>query len=212
MKIICISDTHNKHRQLNIPKGDVLVHAGDISEGGTKREIIDFLDWFSTQPHEHKIFIAGNHDFYLEKLDREALKKLIPKNLQYLENSGVTIQGVKFWGIPHTQNDGQWAFNHDNRLKTSNPWNEIPGNTNVLITHSPPYKINDLLKNGEHIGSASLYTALNKKHINFHIFGHVHDAYGITQLNNTQFINASSIDNKHQHFNEPLSITIKTLG
>lgn len=211
MKIICISDTHNKHRQLNIPKGDVLVHAGDISEGGTKREIIDFLDWFSTQPHEHKIFIAGNHDFYLEKLDREDLKKLIPENLQYLENSGVTIQGVKFWGISHTQNNGQWAFNLDNCLKTSNPWNEIPSNTNVLITHSPPYKINDLLKNGEHIGNASLYTALNKININFHIFGHVHDAYGITQLNNTQFINASSIDNKHQHFNEPLSITIKTL-
>jgi 3',5'-cyclic AMP phosphodiesterase CpdA len=67
MKIICISDTHNKHRNLDVPDGDVIVHAGDFSENGTKSETFNFLKWFSGLPHKHKILIAGNHDFYLEK-------------------------------------------------------------------------------------------------------------------------------------------------
>ena len=65
MTIICISDTHNKHEDLHIPEGDILIHAGDITESGTKRELKSFFEWFKNQPHKHKICIAGNHDFYL---------------------------------------------------------------------------------------------------------------------------------------------------
>ena len=67
MEIICIADTHNKHKELIIPAGDMIIHAGDITESGTRKETLDFLKWFSALPHPHKILIAGNHDFYLEK-------------------------------------------------------------------------------------------------------------------------------------------------
>ena len=67
MKIICISDTHNRHAEIDIPIGEVIIHAGDFSASGTRSETRDFLKWFSALPHPHKILVAGNHDFYLEK-------------------------------------------------------------------------------------------------------------------------------------------------
>ena len=97
MKLICISDTHNKHEQIPIPGGDILIHAGDITEGGTKREVVDFLKWFASQPHKHKIFIAGNHDFFFEKSSKEEIQEIIPENVHYLKESEITINGIKFW-------------------------------------------------------------------------------------------------------------------
>lgn len=67
MKIICIGDTHNKHKELIVPIGDVIIHAGDFTESGTRRETLDFLRWFAELPHPHKILIAGNHDFFFGK-------------------------------------------------------------------------------------------------------------------------------------------------
>jgi 3',5'-cyclic AMP phosphodiesterase CpdA len=52
---------------MNIPDGDVIIHAGDFTEAGTKAETLNFLSWFKSLPHPHKILVAGNHDFYLEK-------------------------------------------------------------------------------------------------------------------------------------------------
>ena len=101
MKIICISDTHNKHLELTVPDGDLIVHAGDFSELGTKNETFEFLEWFSGLPHIHKILIAGNHDFYLESY-KNNLNKVIPNNITYLQDNGTNIEGINFWGSPYT--------------------------------------------------------------------------------------------------------------
>jgi len=95
MKIVFISDTHGRHHDVNIPKGDLLIHAGDLSSRGKEDEIDSFLDWFKNQPHKYKIFIAGNHDFFFEK---ETLKKInakIPDTIIYLNDSGIEIEGIK---------------------------------------------------------------------------------------------------------------------
>jgi predicted phosphodiesterase len=60
MKFVAISDTHGKHQKLVLPKGDVIIHAGDVSSKGQENEVIDFLKWFSNLDFEYKIFIAGN--------------------------------------------------------------------------------------------------------------------------------------------------------
>ncbi|PRX52487.1 metallophosphatase domain-containing protein [Salegentibacter salegens] len=208
MKLICISDTHNKHAQIPIPPGDVLIHAGDITEGGTKREVVDFLKWFSSQPHEHKIFIAGNHDFYFEKFNEEEIQEIIPENVHYLKESGIIINGIKFWGSPVTPGDGTWAFNQKQTQETDAHWEQIPKDTKVLISHTPPYKIKDVLNNGRHIGCASLFKTIEKRKIKFHIFGHVHDSYGITKVGGTKFINASCLDNKYRYLHPPLEFDI----
>jgi len=206
MKLICISDTHNKHEEIEIPDGDVLIHAGDITEGGTKREVVDFLNWFSSQPHKHKIFIAGNHDFYFEKASEKEVQEIIPGNIHYLENNGININGINFWGSPVTPGDGTWAFNKKQEIDSH--WEQIPEKTQVLITHTPPYKIKDVLNNGRHIGCASLLKAIQNGKIDFHIFGHVHDSYGITTISGTKFINTSCLDNKYRYLHEPLEILI----
>lgn len=208
MKLICISDTHNKHEEIQIPEGDVLIHSGDITEGGTKREAINFLKWFSKQPHQHKIFIAGNHDFYFEKSSKEEIQEIIPGNIHYLRDEEITINGIKFWGSPITPGDGTWAFNQKQAQDINKHWEQIPKDTQVLITHTPPYKIKDVLNNGRHIGCETLLRTLKNREINFHIFGHVHDSYGITTISNTKFINASNLDNKYRFIHQPLEITI----
>ena len=65
MSVVCISDTHNSRPSL--PDGDVILHAGDLSQYGTFNEVQDQLDWLNTQPHQHKIVIAGNHDLILDE-------------------------------------------------------------------------------------------------------------------------------------------------
>jgi len=100
MLITCISDTHGLHRQLKLVSGDLLIHAGDVSEYGTEDEIFDFTRWFAKQPFAYKIFIAGNHDLYMEALSAKAFRKLIGNKLIYLQNNSITIDGLKIYGTP----------------------------------------------------------------------------------------------------------------
>jgi len=89
MRITCISDTHGLHSQLKFVPGDLLIHAGDISEYGTEDEIFDFTQWFAKQPFTYKIFIAGNHDLFLETIPLKTFRELIGNELIYLQNSEV---------------------------------------------------------------------------------------------------------------------------
>ena len=93
MKITLISDTHTKHRQLNLSGGDVLVHAGDLMNSGyIKHEIKDFLDWFDSQNYDTKIFIAGNHDRAFED-DPAYIVELMKEypGVTYLQDSEVQV-------------------------------------------------------------------------------------------------------------------------
>lgn len=203
MKLVCIGDTHNKHREINIPKGDVLIHVGDFTEAGTKQETQDFLEWFSEQPHKYKIFIAGNHDFFMEKSGLTEIPAL-PSNVFYLENEGIEIEGIKFWGSPLTPGDGTWAFNRERGKQIRSQWNKIPGDTQVLITHTPPYSIKDRLSNKRHVGCEELFKRVKQLQLPLHIFGHIHNTYGKTRISPTTYINASSLDDQYRFHHSPI--------
>lgn len=103
MKLTFISDTHTKHRNLVLNGGDLLIHAGDIMNTGlNKNEIINFLSWFADQPYDHKIFIAGNHDWYFQRHPDEvkSLLETFEGELTYLEDSGTVFGGQNIWGNP----------------------------------------------------------------------------------------------------------------
>lgn len=203
MKIICISDTHNKHHELQIPPGDVIVHAGDFTDAGSKAETHNFLHWFSALPHKHKVLVPGNHDFYIEK-KFDSLEKFIPKNINLLIDMQIIIDGFKFWGSPYTPGNGSWAFNKMPGREISAHWQQIPEDTDFLITHSPPFQILDELDNKRHIGCEKLLERIRQLKLPYHIFGHNHNDYGIVKRKNTVFINASSLDDKYRHINQPL--------
>ncbi len=204
MKIICISDTHNKHEDLILPDGDCIIHAGDFTEAGTKKETLSFLKWFSSTPYEHKIFIAGNHDFYFQKKPHK-LSQIIPQNIRYLEDSGATIENINFWGSPYTPGDNSWAFMKNRGKSISHHWNKIPENTDILITHSPPFGILDELDNKTMVGCKNLTEKLTELNLSHHIFGHVHNDYGKVKREDTIFINSSSLDETYRLINHPIS-------
>lgn len=205
MKIVCISDTHNRHNLIDIPTGDLIIHAGDFTEAGTKAETIKFLSWFSSLPHTHKILVAGNHDFYLEKM-AASIQEVIPDNIHYLKDNGICIENIKFWGAPYTRGNGSWAFNKNSGEEIMEHWDLIPNDTDFVITHSPPFKILDELDNKRHIGCDRLRQRIKEVGPYYHIFGHNHNDYGIERTAKTVFVNSSSLDDSYRVINAPLVI------
>lgn len=193
MRILHISDTHNLHHHLcNLPDADVIVHSGDFTMAGSVNEVIDFLNWFSELPYPHKIFIAGNHDMCLYGASISGLAD----NCHFLCNSGVDIEGVKFYGIPMFMEDAMNG-NVDKNIMA------IPEHTDILITHQPPYGILDLSDN-YHYGSKILLQRIELIKPHLHLFGHIHNAYGCSQLHGITFSNAALLGENYKLINHPL--------
>ena len=215
MKITFISDTHNKHRELDglLLGGDLLVHCGDISSTGKLTEVGNFLSWFNgLDRYKHKIFIAGNHDFAFQKYDwdEDVIGELFEfnPNVTYLENTSVIIDGIKFYGSPWTPEFNNWAFNATLE-ELADMWKDIPDDTDVLITHGPPKGILDVTREGLHVGDPELTQALIRVRPKVHAFGHIHEACGTYMFENGDVcINASSANRNYQIVNKPITINI----
>jgi len=92
---------------------------------GDKAEVEDFLSWFDKQNFEHKILIAGNHDFYFERESDEHIQQLLPENVVYLKDSSTTINGLKIWGSPITAGFFKWASNRHRREPIKRDWDRL---------------------------------------------------------------------------------------
>ena len=206
MKITCISDTHGFHNNLDKLAGDLIIHAGDISKRGTKNEVIDFINWFSSLDFEYKIFIAGNHDFFLEEAIEYELQEIIPDNVIYLNDSGITINNINIWGSPIQPWFHDWAFNRQRGEDIKKHWDLIPNSTDILVTHGPPYKILDKTIHNQYVGCQDLLNKVLLVKPNIHIFGHIHESYGQKIVKETQFINASVLDERYKLVNEVVEI------
>ena len=195
MKIVCISDTHNLHRAMPIPDGDILIHAGDITVAGDAREVTDFTTWLGTFLHKHKVVVAGNHDFCFEKSPQKTQALLT--NAHYLQDSGVEIEGLFIWGSPISPKYHDWAFNRERGSDIRRHWKIIPPHTDVLITHCPPFGILDTSSQGTHEGCRDLLDILQHRvRPRLHVFGHIHEAHGHTTIGHTQYVNASIVGQK----------------
>lgn len=210
MRLVCISDTHNAHRSLQLPEGDVLIHAGDATGQGLSAEVERFLDWFAVQPHPHKLLIAGNHDWLFQRHPDQAAQMLEARPaITYLQDSGVEIEGVRFWGSPWQPWFFDWAFNLPrNGADLREAWSRIPLGTDVLITHGPPHGMRDQVHEGEHLGCEELRIRLGAIRPRVHVFGHIHDAYGVTQSARTTFVNACSCDESYRLLHKPVVLDL----
>jgi len=209
LRIVAISDTHSRHRQVKLPKGDILLHAGDISYKGRKDELIDFLGWFKSQKFTHKIFIAGNHDFFLEQAKQSDIEKLIPEGVTYLNDSGITINGINIWGSPVTPWFHNWAFNRYRGNAINKHWELIPKDTHILITHGPVYGFLDQVINEQHVGCQDLLRHVLTIKPKVHLFGHIHESYGSIRRSGIHFINASQVNELYEMTNPPVSFDIQ---
>lgn len=219
MKIVAMSDTHGRHEGLEVPDGDVLIHAGDFCKYGSRVDVDVFAQWFSSFPHEHKIVVAGNHDIALQKyLTYAAIFDHPDYGITYLGDSETTVAGLKFFGSPWTLPFQDWAFmlvEEDLERKYA----LIPDDVDVLITHGGPAGILDLTDlEGEHAGSQALSKWVDRRSGLYsdpdnypplvHIFGHIHERHGSWKAGTYRAFNVSICDFKYNVNWKPTEIEI----
>lgn len=198
MKILHLSDTHGCHRRLrDLPEADVVVHSGDFTMNGSEAEAIDFMNWFCDLPYCHKIFICGNHDDCLYGANIDGLDD----NVHYLCNSGIEIDGLKFYGVPMFLEDCITD-------RQSRNFANIPDDTDVLITHSPAYGILDF-DDGINYGSEEILMKLSDLQLKAHLFGHIHAQHGIIEQNSVIYSNGAIMNADYSVLNVPNIIPIK---
>lgn len=206
-RIIATSDLHGDTPE--IPDSDLLILGGDYCPYN-KDQHWWYRDTFNPWLKEIAermpiIMIAGNHDFIFEKYPH-----LLPRMpVTYLQNSETEIFGLKFWGSPCTPRFHDWAFNLDSN-ELIYTWNQIPKDTDVLITHGPPFGIGDRSHHSTRTGCHYLLESVFKISPKIHIFGHNHEGYGYYSYEKTEFYNVSRCNRDRHPVNPPVEIIIET--
>jgi len=217
VRIVFISDTHSDHTKLGkLPHGDILVHAGDFTQTRPSKpcEYKEFVDWFSSQPQRHKLLISGNRDGFMDT--KNSLKYEVhsgfwmkqmqnyvkeDKNIKYLEDEKYEFMieneqesKIIFYGTPWTGIHGKPGKGFQiPKLDLSVKWNKIPRETNILISHMPPYNILDMNRGGVKAGCKDLYeTVTDRVKPRIHVFGHIHEGAGHVNKDGILYINAAS--------------------
>jgi Icc-related predicted phosphoesterase len=234
MRIVCISDTHGLHTIMeqfkSLPEGDILIHAGDCTNVGKPHEVTEFVYWFqNVKGFDTKIFIAGNHDFAFEKVnephhngDFDWFKNLMnEENLSqsdvvYLQDNEFVIESpefskpLKIYGSPWQPEFYNWAFNLPrNGWELELKWKDIPEDTDILITHGPPHGVRDFTPANLQVGCEILrFHVENRIKPSIHVFGHIHQAYGAVQQDETMYVNASICTERYIPSNKPIIIDI----
>lgn len=209
MKIVCISDTHCQLDKVKVPKGDLLIHAGDLTFQGKHDEVLKELKIIGSLPHKHKVLICGNHD-WLGEWNPELMKSLCTDlGITYLNEESVVIDSIKIYGAPHQPEFCNWAFNVPRGKELAKIWSKIPDDTNILVTHGPPYGILDVAPRGEHVGCVDLLARIhNLPDLTHHIFGHIHCEYGTRTIGQVTYVNASTCTEEYKPLNKPIKIIV----
>jgi Icc-related predicted phosphoesterase len=214
MKITFISDTHNKHKFVtdDLPGGDLLIHAGDISSMGYEHEIREFCKWYnSLDNYTHKVFIAGNHDWGFQ-INTEKVKEILDfySDITYIEDNEVLVgeKLVSVYGSPWQPEFYNWAFNLPrNGYELKEKWGNIPNNTDILITHGPAYGyVDKVIGRPENLGCELLTDRIKEIKPKIHVCGHIHTGYGYTFDGDTHYINAAVLNESYNYHHKPLTI------
>ena len=204
MKIVCISDTHGLQDSLNVPDGDILIHAGDLTLRGTASQLNDSLSYFANLPHKYKIIVAGNHDFGLETKNPDII---IPPGIIYLENNCVTIEGLKIWGSPVSTPYYDWAFMWDEKRRDI-LYQSIPHDTDIIINHGPAFGVLDWTSKLTHAGCEFLRQRIRVIKPKLFVCGHIHEDYGVREIEGTTFVNAAILNKQYQIAHPAITISI----
>lgn len=216
MRLVLISDTHGHHAKLQLPDGDVLIHAGDFTNYGKPKEVASFCNWFAQQPHKYKVVISGNHEVALDhnhvaqNIASQSIVRdyMLQDAFVYLVHSALAIEGVQFFFSAYTPTYGNWAFMlPDDALAIK--WAQIPAETQVLVTHGPPKGILDLNQEGVHCGSATLLQRVQLlNNLKLWVGGHIHPSRGMHFQNGVQFANVAICSEENMPLNDATVIDL----
>ena len=225
-----------------LPDGDLLIHAGDFTGVGQKGEVESFVKWAIQQAPNYThgvVFVAGNHDKSFDPKffrhyedsdlwdDQSHLKKptwlrSILSDLEsgstgvtYLENQSVEINGLKVWGSPVTPwfHGDRWAFNKHRGPEIQKVWDQIPLDTDIIVTHGPvAYKLDYVPSDKEYVGCEDLRKTVEKIKPILHVSGHIHEGHGVEKSMRTLYANASICDRFYDPVNKPIVLDIDTVN
>jgi Icc-related predicted phosphoesterase len=210
VRIVCLSDTHGLARDVPVPDGDVLVHAGDLSQRGTLTGIGRETEWLRSLPHPHKVVIAGNHDFAFQREAAAALA--LCEGLVYLEDEEAVVAGLRVYGSPWQPVFFDWAFNLPRGAPLRAKWDRIPAGLDLLVTHGPPRGIGDRTTAGHEVGCDDLLAAVARARPRLHVFGHIHEGRGRTDRDGTIHVNASLCSADYRTLSDPIVVDLPDRG
>lgn len=173
--IVAMADTHGEHDRIDVPDGDILIHAGDFTQFGEHRD--DFLQWFKDQPHEHKALIMGNHEsmgmtrFALDEFEQQLRSD---EALSYVGIVPKRVGGLMVGG-------------------------QTEGELDIMVTHRPPQGILDNEK-----GDPTFRRTVDSVRPRLHVFGHIHEARGRTMIGETQYANVAVTDSEYELQHDPM--------
>jgi len=212
VKITIVSDLHGQAPKLK--GGDLLIIAGDMTARDKLQQYEKFFEWLQNQEYGKKVFISGNHD-------NQSMSQFDWYDAEYLCDSGCEFEGFKIWGSPWTKtfpnmNEHCMAFTENSEAELWHHWNIIPKDTDILITHSPPFGIFDKTYNKSRAGSKTLTNVIHTRltSLKLHCFGHIHEGYGKAKIKHTGIeneywvVNASHVNEKYQPINLPIEIEL----
>lgn len=220
-RVVSISDTHLCQESINLPLGDVLVHAGDILTESKLRHIKSgnvakdsgvalfetFAQWFCSRPHPFKVLIAGNHDGCLEAMGADRIRAILdkyterPGSVVYLEHETAQVSGseLKVFGSPY----GHWGSHNDAFSMGDRNYKCIEKDTHIVVTHSPPI-LPSKKSNGPNRESRDMVSAIENCGALLSVSGHCHWAYGVyfSYKKKVPFVVASSCGSGWQRFTQ----------
>uniref|UniRef100_G1SGH5 Metallophosphoesterase domain containing 1 n=1 Tax=Oryctolagus cuniculus TaxID=9986 RepID=G1SGH5_RABIT len=184
-------------------------------------------------PYEYKIVIAGNHEltfdqeFMADLIKQDfyyfpSVSKLKPENYEnvqslltncvYLQDSEVTVRGFRVYGAPWQPWFYGWGFNLPRGQALLEKWNLIPEGVDVLVTHGPPLGFLDWVpKKMQRVGCVELLNTVQRRvQPRLHVFGHIHEGYGVMADGTTTYVNASVCTVNYQPVNPPIVIDLPT--
>jgi len=214
-KLVCISDHHTYHRQINLPAGDVLICAGDITSQGEISTILDFNEWLGEQTQfKHRIVVFGNHELEWSKKSVNDIQSIFT-NAHYLQDSAIVLDGIKYYGSPYSSWFYDWEYNlprwdqQNGYAGARAKWGAIPDDTNVLIVHGPAYGILDECPDGRKVGCPILLERINQlKELKVVQTGHIHHSRGQEIHNGVQFVNACICTEQYRAINKPITFEL----
>ena len=217
MKVCAISDTHLQHMKYDIemPKADIVIHAGDATFIGDEKEIRAFNSWYSSLDYKYKLYTPGNHDIGFERYEGY-YQSILSDKIIYLRDSEITIDGKRIYMAPWSPTFGTgWAFNSNRGPEIKEIWDTIPTGLDILVTHGPPYGYGDQVIEGDRVGCEDLLKAIVRTKPRFSICGHIHHSYGtyiirdpVTKEPITTVINAAICDESYLPTNKPIVFEI----
>jgi Icc-related predicted phosphoesterase len=214
MKIVTFSDIHGQQNKkltnwFESNPADLLIFAGDLQANQTTDDGTKFTQWLHKLPYPSKIMVFGNHDGYYDIITNYVVNNFYD-DIVILNNNSYTYNKngneINIFGSPHSVEFGSWWFMlKDEELEKL--WEKIPDNTDILITHGPPYGILDKTYAGINAGSKTLAKRIAElKKLKYHIFGHIHEAFGTVTIGQVTYLNTSLLNERYKFVNNPIII------